>query len=374
VPLTSVLWVSGAPGVGKSTVGWALYQRLIARRYRVGYVDIDQLGMVTPSPSSDPDCHRLKLRNLLGVVETFRAHGAEQVIVSGIVDPDRGTGRAFSSDARLALTLVRLTCTAEELTRRYLGRGSTPDRLDELLDSAATLDRNGIGQPIETTAKSPSEVVDALAALIRPHREDEPPAPLRTATISPPSRYPRVLLLTGTTAVGKSTIGWHVFQALAAGGTTTAFADIDQLAFTHPGPCSAIKIANLASVTKGFRAVGADVVVAVVRTSNGEAIEYGRVLGEPAVIVAHLDAQPDDVIARIAHRASGDGPRLAGDLLLGASPAEQEIAAARAIAEAERARQQRARDVISIDTSGRTARHVAAELVGFVGSLGSPTT
>jgi adenylylsulfate kinase-like enzyme len=361
-----LLWVSGAPGVGKSTAAWALYQRLIARGHRVCYVDVDQLGIVLPSPSGDPERHRLKLRNVIEVARNFRASGAEQAIVSGIVDPDRATGRRRFLAAGLDLTLVRLTSTAEALTRRYLERGSTPDRLHESLSIAATLDRKGIGLPVETTARSPSAVVDALEALIRLRNTGEPPAPSHPAAPLP-RPCPRVILLTGATAVGKSSVGWHVFRSLAGSGTTTGFVDIDQLAF-HPGRCPALTTANFVSVISGFRSGGADVVVAVARAGPEEGSAYRRALGGTTVTVAHLDAQPADVIERIAHRAAGDGPRLAGDLLLGASPAEQQVTAARAVTEAERARREQVADVISIDTSGRTATDVATELLGLVRS------
>jgi hypothetical protein len=363
-----VLWVSGAPGVGKSTAAWALYQRLVARGHRVGYVDVDQLGIVRPSPRGDPERHRLKLRNLLAVARNFRACGARQVIVSGIVDPDDRTGPGGFPAAGLGLTLVRLTCTAETLTRRYLDRGSPLDRLDESLGIAAMLDRAGIGLPIETTAMSPAGVVDALEALIPPPGTDERPGPTHVVAPPPPRPCPTVLLLTGATAVGKSTVGWHAFQALAGSGTTAAFVDIDQLTFLRPGPCPALPIANLVGVITGFRSVGADVVVAVARAGPGEGAGYRRALGGETVTVAHLDAQPADITRRIARRAAGGGLRLAGDLLLGASPADQRVTAARAVAEAERARREHIPGGITVDTSGRAAADVATELLGFLPS------
>jgi adenylylsulfate kinase-like enzyme len=367
VSLTSVLWVSGAPGVGKSTAGWALYQRLVARGCRAAYVDIDQLGMVAPPPSSDPDCHRLKLRNVLEVLKNFRAHGAQQVIVSGVVDPARGVEQGFPASAGLALTLVRLSCTTDELTRRYLGRGYMPERLAALMDIAAALDRTQIGIPVDTTAMSPSEVVDALEALITPGVAGGQPSPPASVTDPCSGPHPKTILLVGPTAVGKSTIGWHVFQASAQSGTTTAFIDIDQLGFVHPGPTAAVKVANLASISGGFHTIGTCRLITVARATGHRAAGYRRALNDDAVTVVHLDAAPRDISQRIAHRANGEGPRLAGNSLIGASPARQQQLATRATEEAEHARQERPPRAITIDTTGRTASEVAADLLGLLG-------
>jgi adenylylsulfate kinase-like enzyme len=71
-----VLWLCGPPGVGKSTVGWAIYSQLVQSGLQTAYVDIDQLGICYPAPAADPGRYRMKARNLGGVVANFRAEGA----------------------------------------------------------------------------------------------------------------------------------------------------------------------------------------------------------------------------------------------------------------------------------------------------------
>ena len=71
--LLSVLWLCGPPGAGKSAVGWALYAGLSRSGARVGFADIDQLGMCLPAPPDDPEGYRLKERNLSAVAGNFRA-------------------------------------------------------------------------------------------------------------------------------------------------------------------------------------------------------------------------------------------------------------------------------------------------------------
>src|SRR5262249_7453372 len=81
---TPLLWICGAPGVGKSAAAGEIFGRLQADGVRTGYVDTDQLGMCLPIPEDDPERTRLKARNLGAVVATFRQAGAERLIVSGV--------------------------------------------------------------------------------------------------------------------------------------------------------------------------------------------------------------------------------------------------------------------------------------------------
>ncbi len=46
---TSVLWLYGPAGVGKTTVGWEIFSRLTRTGVAAAFVDIDQLGMCYPT-------------------------------------------------------------------------------------------------------------------------------------------------------------------------------------------------------------------------------------------------------------------------------------------------------------------------------------
>lgn len=81
-----VLWLYGPPGVGKSSVAWLVRERLSAAGVRVGYVDVDQLGMCYPGNDVDPGRHLLKSRNLAAVGRNFAAAGARGVVVSGVIN------------------------------------------------------------------------------------------------------------------------------------------------------------------------------------------------------------------------------------------------------------------------------------------------
>lgn len=85
-----VLWIFGPPGVGNSTVAWQIFTACSGAETRSGYVDIDQLGICYQERSNDPGRHQLQVANLAAVIDNYRAAGARCVVVSGVVDAERG--------------------------------------------------------------------------------------------------------------------------------------------------------------------------------------------------------------------------------------------------------------------------------------------
>lgn len=355
-----VLWVSGAPGVGKSTAAWTLYTRMGSAGHRVAYVDIDQLGLFGPAPPTDPERHRLKATVLVEVLTTFARHGAQQLIVSGIADPHRGIDPYVRHAGHLDFTLVRLCCARDELRRRYLGRGSSGERLDELMAVADALDRNDVGVALDTSTMSPGEVADALAGHTGGRRPpDTPPRHVPSLDGEPGGGRP-VLLVVGPTAVGKSTVGWGVLSTLWQRGVTAAYVDVDQLGFSAPETGLQLKAENLARVWQGYRDAGARALVVVAR---GAPDAYEQALAGEDVTTVHLDASPDDLAERVARRARGEGPRLAGDSLIAVPTWRQDRIAERAASEARTLRSRLTDSSVVVDTSGDDGSTVAARLV-----------
>jgi broad-specificity NMP kinase len=125
-----VLWLCGPPGVGKTTVGWELYTQLLRSGIAAGYVDIDQLGICYPEPPSDPGRHHLKARNLAALVAGFRDAGVGCVVVSGVVDIVDGVQADHLPQA--ALTVCRLRADVRELKQRFVGRGMSPELVENV--------------------------------------------------------------------------------------------------------------------------------------------------------------------------------------------------------------------------------------------------
>ena len=116
---SQVLWFYGADAVGKSTVGWNAYTILIERQAQVAYVDTDYLSFCHPAPS-DPAA--LIADTLAAVWAVYRARGADQLVVSGIVvtAEDRDKLTAAIPDARFIF--CRLTASPATIRRRILAR------------------------------------------------------------------------------------------------------------------------------------------------------------------------------------------------------------------------------------------------------------
>ena len=269
----SVLWLTGAPHVGKSTFGSALYSWAVAESRPIAYVDIDILDVVGPQSSIDAECRRnLKIANLYSVLETFHHAGADQVVVSGVVDPVDGIASYVDSRIDVEFTLIRLRCSVEELRNRYLGCGFSERRISELVSFAADLDHNDIGLPLDTTTMSSVDVVDVLADHISP-----PGAP-RSGTVTSAHEVPlsedksAVLLISSTTAAGKSTVGCEVVRLLWEQGIPAAYVDVDQLGFCRSGPTLAIKAENLSRIRHNCRRKGVRALVEIGRASCRERV------------------------------------------------------------------------------------------------------
>ena len=118
-----VLLVCGAPGVGKSAIGFEAYRRRLAAGETAAYVDLDQLGFCRPDPAGDPGRHRLKARNLAGLWRTYHAAGARILVATGPVPDARAVTAYTAALPSAAITVCRLQASPAELLRRIECRG-----------------------------------------------------------------------------------------------------------------------------------------------------------------------------------------------------------------------------------------------------------
>jgi predicted ABC-type ATPase len=81
-----VLLLCGPAGVGKSTIGYQLYLRSVRDGLKAGYIDLDQIGFLTPPADGDPRNHRLKAANLAAIWRTYHAAGARHLVTTGLID------------------------------------------------------------------------------------------------------------------------------------------------------------------------------------------------------------------------------------------------------------------------------------------------
>ncbi|WP_146075079.1 ATP-binding protein [Streptomyces sp. Ru73] len=350
-----------------------------------GFVDIDQLGMCyapptarhwAPEPDSDPGRHRLKARTLNAVVTNFRDAGARSLVVSGVTDAARGVEAGLVPHARV--TACRLRAGPAELSRRLAARGRPNDDFAEEFAYAAALDRAFPADPyVDTTGLTVAEAADLVTARTR-----WPGLPARGEDLSmvrrEPDRTPgEILWLCGPAAVGKSTIGWQLYQQVRRAGVNAAFVDLDQIGFYRPAPAGdrgnhRLKAANLAAIRREFRADGAGCLIAVGPLDLPEDLAaYTAALPAATITVCRLHADRETLADRLTRRGHGITPArgLAGDQLLGQPQARLcEIAdrGTRILAALD------GLGGLRVDTDDRPADEVAAEILRRTGWPSSP--
>jgi hypothetical protein len=118
-----MLLLCGPAGVGKSTIGFQLYLRCLKTGLTAGYIDLDQIGFLTPPADRDPGNHRLKAANLAAIWRTYHAAGASHLVMTGPIDNQAALRTYLAALPAAELTACRLHAGPAELTRRIMTRG-----------------------------------------------------------------------------------------------------------------------------------------------------------------------------------------------------------------------------------------------------------
>lgn len=353
--MVPVLWICGPPGVGKSTIAWQLF----TRSPEAAYVDIDQLGMCVSS-TGGIDRRVLQIRALAALLPNYRAAGARCLIVSGVVDPQNAR-RYADSIPGAEVTLVRLRAEHHVLSERLAARGWTAEARAQALTEADELDRSTIADlTIDTSGRSVEQLTTMFLNRVA---SEPPPDEVRSPT---PDAEPggRLLGICGPTGVGKSAVGWHVFNQAQRSYARVGFVDLGQLGFlsslTDP---DALRAANLDAIRRVF---AADLLVFVGQLDDERALRrYRDLLGRNRLTIVRLHAVYRDLAKRILARGRGEGPDLAGDRLRGRSPAELAPIAIAAAQQADRLEAAAIGDH-RIDTTARDPAATAATILDLV--------
>jgi len=379
-----LLWITGPPAVGKTTVGWQLFTQLTRDAVPAGYVDIDQLGICyapptaddwAPEPARDPGRYRLKARNLDAMVAGFRSASARCVIVSGVIDPGHGIERDLLPNA--AVTLCRLRVEPEDLRRRITARGRPTDHFDQVLQYADALERNDVGGvAVDTTGHSVADVVrlvrEHIARWPDPSGDNQGGHPYGDPVTGPGE----ILWLCGATAVGKSTVGWQIYESSSRAGCHTAFVDLEQIGFLRPLPGHdpgnhRLKAANLAALWQTYRARRARRLIVVGSVERAESVRaYSTALPEATLTLCRLHAGRDVLAERVMQRGQGltSAWGLAGDALIGQPARRLRQVADQAAMEAQALEAAGVGD-LRVDTDGRAVLDIAQEVLHRTGLL-----
>ncbi|WP_327723239.1 hypothetical protein [Streptomyces europaeiscabiei] len=167
-----VLLIGGRAGVGKSTVGWEVSDRLRVAEVAHAIIEGDFMGQVHPAPPGDPHRAAITERNLTAVWGNYAALGHRLLVYTNtlsVLTETAGTfQRAMGADVRIVRVL--LTATDETAEQRLRGReiGSELERQlagsarkARLLDERAPTDTVRIATDGRTVVDISTEVLAA---------------------------------------------------------------------------------------------------------------------------------------------------------------------------------------------------------------------
>lgn len=133
------LVLSGPPGVGKTSVGWRVFDRCTDLDQAPAFADLDLLGAAWPAPTDDPYQSRLKAANLAAVWSNYRQAGSRRLIIAGVVE-SVDERRLLEEATGGAVVICRLDASDAELAQRIQGRGREEGAdLTRLISRAAEL-------------------------------------------------------------------------------------------------------------------------------------------------------------------------------------------------------------------------------------------
>jgi hypothetical protein len=178
-----ILWLCGASGVGKSTVGFAVYLRAPRAGLSAAYLDLDQIGFCSTAPPGDPRNHRAKARILAALWRTCRSARAQCLIMVGPAEDQAAVKTYRHALPAAIITVCRLHAGPAQLTRRILLRGqggswpqpgdplngqSTAQLLhaaDKATADADAIERAAIGDlRVDTDTLTVEEAADAIVS------------------------------------------------------------------------------------------------------------------------------------------------------------------------------------------------------------------
>lgn len=160
-----VLLVTGAPGVGKTTLVKEMGEQLFHAGVPHAVLDIDELARVRPAVPDERAWAELTVANLRAVWPNYEALGVERLVLAGIVQSAAIVDAYRAAIPGADLTVVRLRASVDTLHARLQDR--EPGTVREfLLGVTASLDKeiadldvadltidNDPDQPLSTLAR-----------------------------------------------------------------------------------------------------------------------------------------------------------------------------------------------------------------------------
>jgi predicted kinase len=162
--------LTGAAGVGRTTVAQAAGRLLTAAGCVTAVVDTDMLAQFGPPPRTGPASggfyDRLKCANLAALWATFKAAGARFVVVAAVIDSSSLRELYAESLAGCEVRLVRLTAD-DDTVRGRLRRRDAGRKLEVHLAALAERGRPPTTNPVEDfTVSNDRSVADVAGEIL----------------------------------------------------------------------------------------------------------------------------------------------------------------------------------------------------------------
>ncbi|CEJ11865.1 hypothetical protein BN1110_02160 [bacterium YEK0313] len=173
-----ILLITGPAGIGKSTLSWAIGDRLAALGIAHAAIETDELDRVFPKPTPDalalmePRTRDVSAINLAALWRTYRALGHDKLILSGVMlhlENDLGWIGAAIPGALVTVIALKASEAAlmERLDRREIGPGKDV-QAERSLRQARRLAGEAAGTRlvIETDGRTPADLAEETIARV----------------------------------------------------------------------------------------------------------------------------------------------------------------------------------------------------------------
>jgi len=140
----NVLLLTGAPGVGKTSLAEEMFDQLWARNVRHAVIDVDALCISYPFRPGDPFNNLTALENVRAVWRNFAAQGIDRLILVRVVE-DQEDVRALTDAVPGAVVVVCQLVAGPSTVEQRLRRREVGSSTDSLVARGRELAEAGAG-------------------------------------------------------------------------------------------------------------------------------------------------------------------------------------------------------------------------------------